>query len=33
MLINTATNNLKKISLFEEDIYCELQKWERRASP
>lgn len=34
MLINTtAANNSKKISLFEEDIYCELQKWERRASP
>ncbi len=33
MLMKTATINLTKISLFEEDVYCELQKWERCASP
>jgi len=33
MLIINATTNLTQISLFEEDVYCELQKWERCASP
>lgn len=33
MLRNTKADNLTKMSLFEEDIYCELQKWERCASP
>jgi hypothetical protein len=33
MLMNKGTNNLTKMSLYEEDVYCELQKWERCASP
>lgn len=33
MLINTATINLTKMSLYEEDVDCDLQKWERCASP
>lgn len=33
MLLNTLGNNLKSMSLFEEDVYSELQKWERCASP
>jgi hypothetical protein len=33
MLRTIEANNLTKMSKFEEDIYCELQKWERRASP
>ncbi|NIK76758.1 hypothetical protein FHS15_001883 [Paenibacillus castaneae] len=34
MVISTTVSfNRTKLSLFEEDIYNELQKWERRASP
>lgn len=33
MLMIAETNDLKNMSLFEEDVYCELQKWERCASP
>ncbi len=33
MLRVTTMNDMTKLSLFEEDVYCELQKWERCASP
>ncbi|CAM4419312.1 hypothetical protein PAAL109150_26285 [Paenibacillus alkaliterrae] len=33
MLITIATNNLTMLSFFEEDVYRELQKWKRCASP
>jgi hypothetical protein len=33
MLITTVTTSHTKLSLFEEDVYSELQKWERCASP
>ncbi|CAM4438649.1 hypothetical protein FHS16_001572 [Paenibacillus endophyticus] len=33
MLMTTKSNNLTKMSIFKEDVYSELQKWERCASP
>ncbi len=33
MLINAVNELQTKLSLFEEDLYRELQKWKRRASP
>lgn len=33
MLITTVMTSRTKLSLFEEDVYRELQKWKRCASP
>ncbi len=33
MFMTAESNQLKKMSSFEEDVYSELQKWERCASP
>lgn len=33
MLNATVTTSHTKLSLFEEDVYRELQKWKRCASP
>lgn len=33
MLNTTVTTSDTKLSLFEEDVYRELQKWKRCASP
>jgi hypothetical protein len=33
MIIAVATPSYARMNLFEEDVYRELQKWERCASP
>ncbi len=33
MILNQTGYDTTKLSMHEEDVYCELQKWERCASP